>query len=220
VSIVRRRPEWDRRVAGLPGLLLTSGGAGSDLAAAQTAASIENLAIAVYGQVADLPAVQSLPLHARLTVAGFLTGAAQHHADHLTAFNAAATRLGGKAQTAPDGTLASAVVQPALGAATTAAQLLQVLAQLELVAAETYAAQVVAVSDRQLKNSFAAVTGVEGQHAGVLLAAASLLDQAKAAMLALPWDAAALPATAATNGTPSAFLRTGQARPPTEGVAK
>jgi hypothetical protein len=199
--------------------VLTASGTGSDLAAAQTAASIENVAIAVYGRAPDLPAVHSLAANARLTVTAFFMGAAQHHADHLTAFNAAATRLGGRAQTAPDAALASSIEQPALSA-TTAAELLEVLAQFEVVAAETYAAQVVAVSDRQLKNSFAATTGVEAQHAGVLLAAASLLDAAKAGLVAFPWEAAALPATAATDGTPSAFLRTDQARPPTEGAVR
>jgi len=218
VTIVRRRRDRDRRALGVPPPLLTADPTGSDVAAAQTAASIENVAIALYGRASDLVSVQSLGSPARLTLAALLNGAAQHHADHLTAFNAAATRLGGRAQTAPDPALTSSVVQPALGA-TTAAQLLQVLAQLEL-AAETYAAQVVAVSDRQLKNSFAAITGVEAQHAGLLLAAASLLDEAKVASVAFPWEAATLPATAATEGTPSAFLRTDQARPPTEGAAR
>ena len=219
MTIVRRRRDRDRRALGVPPPLLTADPTGSDVAAAQTAASIENVAIALYGRASDLVSVQSLGSPARLTLAALLNGAAQHHADHLTAFNAAATRLGGRAQTAPDPALTSSVVQPALGA-TTAAQLLQVLAPLELVAAETYAAQVVAVSDRQLKNSFAAITGVEAQHAGLLLAAASLLDEAKVASVAFPWEAATLPATAATEGTPSAFLRTDQARPPTEGAAR
>jgi hypothetical protein len=218
VTIVRRRRDRDRRALGVAPVLL-AGATGSDVSAAQTAASIENVAIALYGQAPDLPSVQSLGSPARLTVAALITGAARHHADHLTAFNAAATRLGGKAQTAPDPALASAIVQPALSAPT-AAQLLQILAQLELIAAETYAAQVVAVSDRQLKNSFAAMTGVEAQHAAVLLATATLLDESKLASVVFPWDAAALPATAATDGTPSAFLRTDQARPPTEGAAR
>jgi rubrerythrin len=220
VTTVKPGREGGWRAPGAPALMLTSSATGTDVDAAQTAASIENVAIAAYRQVAGLLAVQTLASPARLTVAGLLTGAAQHHADHLTAFNAAATRLGGRAQTAPDTAFASSVVQPALSAATTAAQALQVLAQLELVAAETYAAEAVEVSDRQLKNSFAAITGVEAQHAGVLLAAASLLSEAKDSALVFPWDGAGLPATAATDGTPSAFLRTDQARPPTEGATR
>ena len=220
MTTASRRSPWVGRALAAPVTLLAAGTSSSDIAAAQTAASIENLAITAYGDVARLSAVQSLPSPARLTIATFLAGAAQHHADHLTAFNAAATRLGAKVQTATDTALASSVLQPALASASTAAQLLGVLAQLELIAAETYAAQVVVVTDRQLRNSLATITGVEGQHSAVLLAAASLIDDAMPDLLPFPWAAAGLPETVATAGIPSAFLRSDQARSPTEGAVR
>jgi hypothetical protein len=190
------------------------------IAAAQTAASLENLAITVYGQVAQLPVMQTVTPTAASTITALLTRTVQQHTDHLTAFNTAAVRLGGRAQTAADSTVATTVIQPALSAATTPADVLNVLAKLELIAAETYATQVAVVSDRQLRNSLASITGVEHQHNAVLLAIAGLLGNSQAELVTFPWPAADLPAAAATSGTPSAFLRSDQARPADEGALR
>ncbi len=201
-------------------IVLAAATAGSDVDAAETAASLELLAIAVYGQVAQLPLVQEVPAPAGTTVAALFTSAAQHHADHLTSFNAAAVRLGGREQPGADATVSTTIVEPALAAATTPAELIAVLVQIELIAAETYASLVTTVADRQLRNSLAGITGVEAQHAAVLLTSAALLAQSRPSLVSFPWLAADLPASAATEGNPSPFLKTDQARPTTEGALR
>ncbi len=49
-------------------------------------------------------------------------------------------------------------------------------AALELVAAETYLAEVGAVSDKTLRSTFASIMGVENQHRAILLAVGALLE--------------------------------------------
>src|SRR5258708_34315523 len=79
----------------------------------QTAASIENLAVAVYTKAAGLPpAVSGAAIP---TVKAFVLMTIKQHTDHANAFNAAAMQLGGMAQTKMDQTVDDAAVTPALG---------------------------------------------------------------------------------------------------------
>jgi hypothetical protein len=90
--------------------------------------------------------------------------------------------------------------------------------ELEQGAAETYVADVAALSDANAKKVTASIMGVEAQHASILLAVQALLAGNAAQLIALPPNAAALPAAAGSVGFPNAFFPTNQARPATEGA--
>ncbi|HXZ62996.1 MAG TPA: ferritin-like domain-containing protein [Acidimicrobiales bacterium] len=182
-----------------------------DVAVAQTAAAVENVLIAVYGRLAS----------SSMSGAGlgpFIARTVAQHSDHLAAFNAAAVRLGGKAQTGVDQPLMTSVVQPGLAAIASGLDAVMFSAELEMIAAATYTAQVAAVADHRLRASLASVAGVECQHQGVLLAVASVLEAGAAAIDGFPLAARQLAPT--LEGPPVAFVRTDQGRPPTEGVAR
>jgi rubrerythrin len=191
-----------------------------DVQAAQTAASIENLAIAVYNQAAGLPFMQNIPDPAGATVVAFVTKTVQQHTDHAKAFNAAATQLGGKAQDKPDQVVFDAVVTPALPTLKTPLDVVKFAATLELVAAETYLAEVGAVSDKTLRNTFASIMGVENQHRAILLAVGALLEAGRPELIKLGPPADQLPSAAGSVGFPDTFLKTDQARAATEGAVK
>ncbi|HZN13321.1 MAG TPA: ferritin-like domain-containing protein [Acidimicrobiales bacterium] len=199
-------------------LLSPAAAAGMDVQAAQTAASIENLAIAVYKQAAGLPFMKNIAAPAGPTVVAFVTTTVAQHTDHAKAFNAAATRLGGKAQTGVDKPVFDGVVTPALPTLKTPLDVVKFAAQLELVAAETYAAETAAVTDKDLRNTFASIAGVENQHRAILLAVAALLEAGKPNLIKLGPPADQLPDAAGSVGFPDAFLGTSNARPATEGA--
>ncbi|MFN8025496.1 MAG: ferritin-like domain-containing protein [Acidimicrobiia bacterium] len=75
----------------------------------QTAAAIENLAVATYDTALGLDFIGGGS--ANPVVKAFVTTTKQQHEDHAKAFNAAVTRLGGKPQTQPDPVLLGVVNQ-------------------------------------------------------------------------------------------------------------
>ncbi len=183
----------------------------TDPSVAETAAAVENVLIAAYGKLAALPSMYGTGLEA------FVARTVQHHSDHLAAFNAAAARLGGKAQTGLDQAFMSSVVEPGLDAVSSGMEAVMFCAKLELTAAETYSASVATVSDHGLRASLAEIAGVECQHQGVLLVTASLLSSGGAGLV-LPLPPRRLPA--ALQGPPTAFLRTDLARSGGEGAVR
>jgi hypothetical protein len=189
-----------------------------DVQAAQTAASLENLAVAVYNQAAQLPFMKNIPAPAGQTVTTFVTMTVQQHTEHGKAFNAAATRLGGKPQNQPDKTVLDSVVTPALPGLKSPLDVVNFAATLELVAAETYAAETAAVTDPSLRSTFASIMGVEAQHRAILLAVAALLQAGKPELIKLGPPADQLPAAAGSVGFPDTFLKTDMARPASEGA--
>lgn len=191
-----------------------------DVQAAQTAASLENLAIAVYKQAAELPSMKNIPEPAGSTVTAFVTKTVEQHTDHAKAFNAAAVRLGGEEQTEPDQVLLDTVVTPALPTLKTPLDVVNFAADLELVAAETYLLDVGTVTDKDLRSTFASIMGVENQHRTVLLAVAALLAAGKPELIMLGPPADQLPDAAGSVGFPDAFLGTERARPAEEGAVK
>jgi hypothetical protein len=191
-----------------------------DVQAAQTAASLENLAIAVYKRAAALPFMQNIPNPSGATVTTFVTTTVQQHTDHLNAFNAAASALGGAKQTNIDQAVMDSVVMPALPTLQSPLDVVNFAATLELVAAETYLAEVGAVNDKNLRNTFASIMGVENQHRAILLAVAALLQAGLPQLVMLGPPADQLPAAAGSVGFPDSFLKTDQARPATEGAIK
>jgi rubrerythrin len=187
----------------------------TDVQILQTAASIETLAVSTYKTALTLPFIGGAS--ANPVVKTFATTTMQQHSQHLTAFNAAITGLGGKPQTNPDPVLAK-VVQAAVPGLTSPAAVVALALELEQGAAETYVADVAALSDANAKKLTASIMGVEAQHASVLLAVQALLAANAAQLITLPPDDAALPAAAGSVGFPQAFFPTDQARPATEGA--
>jgi len=187
----------------------------TDVQILQTASSIEVLAVSTYKTALTLPFIggsSSNPV-----VKAFATTTMQQHSQHLQAFNAAITALGGKAQNNPDPALAK-VVQAAVPGLTSAGPVVALALELEEGAAETYVADVAALSDANAKKVTASIMGVEAQHAAILLAVQALVTANESQLIALPPDVAALPAAAGSVGFPNAFYPTSQARPATEGA--
>ena len=238
-----RDPEEDARVARDTGRRLTAGatsggvlaaaGLGTALAAfvsspafadqttdvqmLQTAASLENLAVATYDTALTLPFIggsDALPV-----VKAFVTTTKGQHADHAKAFNAAATALGGRAQNAPDPALL-AVVNKAKPTLTGPAPVVALAIQLEDGAAQTYVAYTGALEDTNARQVTASIMGVEAQHVAVLRAVQALVAAGHPEYIMLPPPAAQLPAAAGSVGFPDAFYKTDMARPATEGAVK
>lgn len=192
----------------------------ADIASAQTAASIENLAVKVYTTAAGLSFMKNIPAPAGPTVVAFVTKTIQQHTEHAAAFNAAATKLGGKAQTGPDLVVLNGVVTPALPKLKNPKDVVDFAAVLELAAAETYAAQTSAVSDANLRSTFASIMGVENQHRAILLAVSALLGAGAPQLIKIGGVVGQLPAAAGSVGFPDSFLPLDAARPATEGAVK
>lgn len=190
----------------------------ADVMMLQTAASIENLAVAVYTRAAGLPpsvSGASIP-----TVAAFVTMTIAQHKDHAKAFNAAATQLGGKAQTGIDQTVMDSVVTPALAKVKGPADVVALAQALEDGAAQTYVKFGGDVDDKGALNAFATIAPVEAQHSAVLLAVAALIAGGAPQLITIspPVDATKLPSAAGSVGFPKSFYPTAAARPAAEGA--
>jgi rubrerythrin len=188
----------------------------TDVQILQTASSIEVLAVATYKTALTLPFIGGSA--ANPVVKAFATTTMQQHMQHLAAFNAAITGLGGKAQNNPDPALQK-VVAAAVPGLTSAGPVVALALELEQGAAETYVADVAALSDANAKKVTASIMGVEAQHASVLLAVQALLNANAPQLITLAaGNVANLPAAAGSVGFPDAFYPTDQARPATEGA--
>jgi hypothetical protein len=189
----------------------------TDVQMLQTSASIENLAIATYNVALTLPFIGGAI--ANPVVKAFAMTTMQQHMDHVQAFNAATTALGGKAQNDPDPALL-AVVNKAKPTLTGPAPVVALAIQLENGAAETYVAFTGSLSDANARKVTASVMGIEAQHVAVLLAVQALVAAGHPEYIALPPPAAKLPAAAGSVGFPNSFYKTDMARPATEGVVQ
>lgn len=188
-----------------------------DVQMLQTAASIENLAVATYGVALGLPFIggaSAIPV-----VKAFVQKTQQQHRDHAAAFNAAAKQLGGAAQMQPDPVLLG-VVNKAKPMLTGPAPVVKLAIDLETGAAQTYVAGTAAVMDKNARATFASIMGVEAQHAAILLAVQALVAGGAPELITLPPDAAKLPAAAGSVGFPDTFYKTDMARPAAEGAVK
>ena len=199
-------------------VVTVSADSGSDVMALQTAASIENLAVAVYTKAASLdPNVSGAAIP---VVAAFVKMTITQHQEHGKAFNAAATALGGKAQTGIDQPVYDAVVTPALGKIKGPADVLALAYTLEDAAAQTYVKFGSTVDDKNSQQAFATIAPVEAQHAAVILAVKALVDAGAPQLIAIPPDLTKLPAAAGSVGFPNTFYKTDGARPVGEGAVK
>jgi Ferritin-like domain len=210
----------------LVGVLASSAGAASsaDVQLLQTAASIENLAVATYKTALMLPYIGGSA--ANPVVTKFAQVTMGQHAQHADAFNAAAKQMGGKAQTKPDPAFVPVVnnAVKGLGTATAAQGALGVVAlamELENIAAETYIKDTVLATSSTNKALFASIMGIEAQHVSVLLAVQALLMAGAPQLISLaPGTAATLPAAAGSVGFPNAFYKTNNAAPANQGAVK
>jgi len=187
----------------------------ADVQMLQTAASIENLAVATYTTALGLDFIGGGSANA--VVKAFVTKTKEQHADHAKAFNAAVTRLGGKPQTQPDPVLLK-VVEQAKPSLTDAGAVVGLAIELETGAAATYVANVPNLANKNARAVTASIMGVEAQHLAILNAVKALVTAGAADLIALPPDAAQLPAAAGSVGFPAAFFPTTDARPATEGA--
>jgi hypothetical protein len=210
----------------LVGVLASSAGATSsaDVQLLQTAASIENLAVATYKTALTLPYIGGSA--ANPVVTKFAQVTMGQHAQHADAFNAAAKQMGGKTQTKPDPAFVPVVDKAVkgLGTATAAQGALGVVAlamELENIAAETYVKDTVLAKSSTNKALFASIMGIEAQHVSVLLAVQALLMTGPPQLISLaPGTAATLPAAAGSVGFPNAFYKTNSAAPANQGAVK
>jgi hypothetical protein len=233
-----RRRELRTRLAGatllgaaggtaLIGVLASAAGASSskDVQVLQTAASIENLAVATYKTALTLPYIDGAEANAVVTKFAQVTMG--QHAQHADAFNSAVRSLGGKAQTKPDPAFVP-VVNKAVGSLSgaTAAQgalgVVGLALELENIAAETYVKDTTLVKSESNKALFASIMGIEAQHVAVLLAVQALLKAGAPQLISLsePATVEALPAVAGSVGFPNAFYKTSSAAPANQGAVK
>lgn len=189
----------------------------TDIMALQTAASLENLAVATYKTALTLPFIGGSSANG--VVKAFSMKTMSQHAEHAAAFNAAATKLGGKAQNNPDAKYA-AVVAKAVPTIKGPADVVGLAITLEDIAAQTYVKNVGQVSTADLRQLFASVAGVESQHRAILLAVQALIKGGAPQLIALPPALAKLPAAAGSVGFPASFYPSSMASPVTEGAVK
>ncbi len=188
-----------------------------DVQMLQTAASIENLAVATYATALTLDFIggaSAIPV-----VKAFVQKTKDQHQEHAQAFNAAATRLGGKSQDQPDPVLLG-VVNNAKPGLTGPAQVVDLAIELENGAASTYVANTGAYANKNARSVAASIMGVEAQHVAILNAVKALVAGGAADLITLPPDASKLPAAAGSVGFPNAFYPTTDARPANEGAVQ
>lgn len=210
----------------LVGVLASAASAATskDVQVLQTAASIENLAVATYKAALTLPYIGGASANGVVTA--FAKTTMHQHMEHAAAFNAAVRRLHGRPQTKPDPAFVPVVnkaVKSLSGKSDAEATLAVVGLALELenIAAETYVKDTTLVSATSNRALFASIMGVEAQHVSVLLAVQALLKAGAPQLISLnPKTVDSLPAVAGKVGFPRPFYQFNQAAPATQGAVK
>jgi hypothetical protein len=141
-----------------------AGGVDMDLTLAKTAASLEKLAVDVYGQAGAL-----LTTPAVIAAATMFAG---HHQLHLDALNGVITGAGEPEITQMNQAVFDALVAPALAGAASEADAVNLALALEEAAAQTYAFAAGALSTPALRSTIMTIGGIEARHAAVLRMAA------------------------------------------------
>jgi hypothetical protein len=180
----------------------------------QTAASLENLAVATYGAALGLPFFGD-----NAVVKKFAETTMGQHSDHGDAFNAQAKDLGGKEQTGTNPKY-TPVVEQAKAGLTDYAKVVELASTLEEVAQDTYLANLSLLPLGETRQLMASVIAVETQHLATLRAVGALLAAKAPNLIAIPVDAAALPAAAGSVAFPKAFEEPNLASPPEEGAVQ
>src|SRR3954462_4249834 len=129
-------------------------GSDVDVMILQTAASLENLAVATYGAALGLDFIKN----GNATVQAFAKKTREQHMAHGSAFNDTAKSLGGKAQTKTNAKYQS-VVDDALPGLTDAGKVVELAPALEQVATQTYNKNCGLMMDKDAKTLMASVMG-------------------------------------------------------------
>ena len=173
----------------------------------QTAASIENLAVATYDTALTLDFIGGASAN-RGGQGVRRRRRKDQHQEHAEAFNAAATRLGGKAQDQPDPVLLG-VVNNAKPTLTGPGGGRRPRASSSRTAPRRPTSPTsVRTPNKNARAVAASIMGVEAQHVAILNAVKALVAGGAADLIALPPDAAKLPAAAGSVGFPDAFFKT------------
>ncbi|MGQ0466526.1 MAG: ferritin-like domain-containing protein [Sporichthyaceae bacterium] len=172
----------------------------SDIQALQTAASIENLAVAVYTKAGTLPFIKN----GNKVVAAFVAKTAEQHAEQAKLFNAAAVEAGGKKQTKTHPAYQK-LVDAALPKIKGPADVVALALQLEDAAAQTFTAFVGKASTPELRSLFGSIAPVHAQQRAILLAVQALVKGGAVDLIALPPKADKLPEAAGSVGFPDSF---------------
>ena len=189
----------------------------TDVQILQSNASIEVIAINTYKTALTLPYIGGSSANG--VIKAFAETTMHQHEEHLSAFNAAAKSLGGSPQNSADPALVP-VVKAAVAKITGPEAVVALALELEQAAAETYVKATGVITSKSARTLTASVMGVEAQHASILLAVQALLKANAPQLIALPPNAAALPAAAGSIGFPDAFFPIANARPLGEGAVQ
>jgi hypothetical protein len=141
----------------------TAAGNKTDQTIARTAASLENFAVAVY----DKAIMNAAALKISDGVAKAAVLFKSQHTEHASAFNAAATQLGGQPYTDPNPTAAKAF-EATIAALKTEQDVLKLAFGLEQIAAQTYQGVGMKLSTPMLRQTAMTVGGVEARHMAIL----------------------------------------------------
>ena len=180
----------------------------------QTAASLENLAVAAYAAALELPFV-----HENAVILRFAQTTMQQHSEHGAAFNAQAMALGGERQDATNPKYSPEVLA-AMPAMSNAADVVTLATTIEEVATDTYLANLTLLPDAAMRILMASVMSVESQHVATLRAVGALFAAGVPELVAIPTDLSALPAAAGSAPFPLPFEAPNLASPPAEGAVR
>jgi hypothetical protein len=140
----------------------SSGASPSDIALLKTAASLEALAVGVYQRVAGAALVKDP------TVLDATTIFMAHHTAHQMTLNELLRVAEVSAVTAPNGELDGKVFQPALAAAKTEDDVIQLLLTLEEVIAQTYVYSTDVLTKPEHRVAVMSIAGTQARHRAVL----------------------------------------------------
>ena len=140
----------------------SSGASPSDIALIKTAASLEALATQVYQRAAGAALVRDPAALDATTL--FL----MHHTAHQVALNDLLETAEVSAVTTPNDALDKAIFEPALAAAATQDDVIQLLLTLEEVLAQTYVYSVDVLTKPEHRALFMSIAGTQARHRAVL----------------------------------------------------
>jgi len=186
-----------------------------DVQVLQTAASLENLAVASYKTAAGLPFV----LHGGGELRALIARNRAHHTAHAQAFNLSVRKAGGAQQHAPDARYAGSVGR-ILAAMRDPTSLVGLLTELEDIIAQTCTRYAILAAGGSVRVLFANVAPVEAQHGAELLILRALLDDGRSGIGGTVADARVLPAAVGTAGIPQAVYPTADASAINEGAVR
>lgn len=181
-----------------------------DVQILQTASSLEILAAATYAAALAAPALAALtPAPARDAISTFAAEAQRRHDAHTSAFQAQTTVLDAtaKVQESPNPKFLPLLTGADLS---TAGSIIDLAAQIEKVAADTYVVNLGQLQDAKAKTLLGGVLGVGAQHLAALRLFAALLKGGAAQLVAIPFPLSAimnLPGATAATVSPDALER-------------